>query len=396
MDKEKQALVAVWSVEGIGRARFRAIEAFLYSKQLSWLEFWHNPDIIMQAVGFSPKLIAAVNKFAKRYACTDFSDLLEQKDIQVVFESDQAYPSLLCETKGRPPLLFVRGTLPEQLMCPLAVVGTRQITAYGEVATRKIVTELIFGGASIVSGFMYGVDAVAHETAVSQGGFTLGVLGYGFDFLYPKAHIHRKLFTTILESGGCFVTEFAPSVAPRAGNFPARNRLVAGISLGVVVVEAAVRSGTHITARVAAEEGRDVFAIPGPITSEYSEGTKILIQDGAQLVSSGTEILENLGWGQYGLSLKQQVTNSQQHSDASKQPAVRASSSSSLASVLGEQIVQLLRKEALSTSLLTERLPEASVAQVQATLTTLELQGVVVRKGGLLMMAGGSLPNLTG
>jgi DNA processing protein len=140
---------------------------------------------------------------------------------------------------------------------------------------------------------MYGVDALAHQTALTHGGRTVGVLGYGFDHIYPRHH--RSLEAQVLAQGGCLVTELAPMVSPTPGTFPARNRIIAGLSQAVVVTEAAEQSGSHITASYALDYGRVVAAVPGPITNYFSQGTKNLLKQGAVMISSGYELLDELG-----------------------------------------------------------------------------------------------------
>ncbi len=292
-DAERAALVAVWAVDGIGVMTYRKLAELLRIENCSWVQLWDEPVPFLRKVGIQEKTIESFKTFEREHTFLEYTSMLQEADIRVLYESDEEYPVLLCEVESRPPVLFARGRKSMTWDCPVAVVGTRRMTSYGEFATEKIVKELVVGGESIVSGFMYGVDAAAHQAAVAAGGPTIAVLGYGFDHLFPRSQ--QRLFDRVLESGGLFLSEFAPHVAPRAGDLPARNRLVAGMSLGVVVVEAAAESGSHITARLAADEGRDVFAVPGPLTNPYSEGTKNLINDGARLVTSGWDVLRELG-----------------------------------------------------------------------------------------------------
>ncbi len=189
--------------------------------------------------------------------------------------------------------LYRRGALPDPSLPTIAIVGTRQITPYGRYVTQQFTKELVAAGFVIVSGFMYGVDAVAHETCIDNGGKTIAVLGYGLDApYYPRSH--ALLAKKLLAHGSCLVSEYAPHVHAHASHFPRRNRIVSGLSLGVLVTEAAVRSGTMITARLAAEQGREVFAVPGPFDSLYSEGTKELVNQGAKLVTSIHDIVDEL------------------------------------------------------------------------------------------------------
>lgn len=200
---------------------------------------------------------------------------------------------LLSQIPDPPTHLHIRGTLPDQTLPTIAVVGTRHITPYGRKVTRDLTSALVRVGFVIVSGFMYGVDAVAHETTIEAGGKTIAVLGYGLDAPYYPAS-HARLADRILASGGCLVSEYAATEPARPENFPRRNRIVSGLSLGVLVTEAAKKSGSLITARLAGEQGREVFAVPGPIGSRYSEGTKELVNLGAKLVTRVEDILEDI------------------------------------------------------------------------------------------------------
>lgn len=362
--QEKQAAVAVWSVDGIGVVTYRKIAVFLAHNALSWSDFWLQFARIIPQLHINENIAESCKKFKNEHSYAEYSELLQEKQIEPIMEDDLRYPPLLCELGVRPPVLFARGSVPVTIRCPVAVVGTRRMTSYGQMATDKITSELVAGGATIVSGFMYGVDTQAHKTALAAGGSTVGILGFGFDTLYPRSN--QRLFQEMLAHGGWFFTEYAPHVVPKPGNFLARNRLVAGMSLGVVVVEAGVRSGTHSTASFAGDEGRDVFAVPGPITNPYSEGTKALITEGAQLITSGWEVLDEVGFSA-GCS--------------NVQPAETSVSSPT---PLAAQVFAYLKQEPATASRLATRLGVA-VSEVQEVVTLLELQGAVIRRGSQLI-----------
>jgi DNA processing protein len=206
--------------------------------------------------------------------------------------SDSAYPSLLREIPDAPALLFVRGEL-EALAAPqLAVVGSRNPTRGGCETARAFSAHLARAGLVITSGLALGIDACAHEAALIADGYTIAVAATGIDRVYPAAH--RDLAHRIADHGA-IVTEFPLGTPPRREHFPQRNRLISGLSLGVLVVEAALKSGSLITARLAAEQGREVFAIPGSIHSPLSRGCHALIRQGAKLVETAADVLEELG-----------------------------------------------------------------------------------------------------
>ncbi|PSJ42450.1 DNA-protecting protein DprA [Zobellella endophytica] len=203
-----------------------------------------------------------------------------------------AYPELLKTLSGAPLLLFVEGD-PDALSLPqLAVVGTRHPSYVGKENTRNLVTQLVDVGAAITSGLAIGVDGLGHQAALERGGVTLAVLGSGLEQCYPKRH--RRLAGDIVDGGGALISECYPWEAPQAHHFPRRNRIISGLSLGVLVVEAAERSGSLITARFALEQGREVFAIPGAWQNPQAGGCNRLIQQGAKLVCEVNDILEEL------------------------------------------------------------------------------------------------------
>lgn len=215
-------------------------------------------------------------------------------DTQYISLREAKYPTLLRETPHPPKGLYVRGnaSLLADDVFRIGVVGTRKLTRYGEEVTEKLTTDLVSAGFIIVSGMALGVDSVSHKTTINCGGKTIAVLGCGIDVIYPSANTH--LYWDIVKNGGCIVTEFPPRYRTTTAEFTSRNRIISGLSLGVVVTEGAERSGTMITASYAAQQGREVFAVPGPITSEVSLGTARLIQQGAKLVINVSDILEEL------------------------------------------------------------------------------------------------------
>jgi DNA processing protein len=217
--------------------------------------------------------------------------------ISAVHPGHLSYPRLLAEISGRPSLLYVRGELAAADDTSVAIVGTRRATPYGRQAAERIAAELAQAGITVVSGLARGVDAVAHRAALEAGGRTIAVLGSGPDVIYPAEH--RRLAEQILESGA-ILSEFPPGAKPDAQNFPARNRIVSGMTLGTLIVEAPARSGALITASFAADQGREVFVLPGSVFAPTAEGTNALLRDGARLVRDGADILEDLGLGGRG------------------------------------------------------------------------------------------------
>ena len=209
----------------------------------------------------------------------------------VLILDDGTYPALLRETPDPPVTLYVRGQWAACLDAPcVGVVGSRRASTYGQNVSQMLARDLASRGVTIVSGLARGIDAAAHRGALEAGGRTVAVLGTGLDEVYPRDH--RRLAEEILERGGALVTQFPLGTPPASENFPYRNRIISGLSLGVVVVEASEKSGSLITARLALEQGREVYAVPGNITSKNSFGTNYLIKSaGAKLVQAWQDVV---------------------------------------------------------------------------------------------------------
>ncbi len=217
-------------------------------------------------------------------------ELADKSNVSIITSDSPLYPILLLNIYDFPPILYVRGTLSNQDI-NVAVVGSRMASTYGRFTTERLCRELAMKGITVVSGMARGIDSAAHAGAIAGKGRTIAVLGSGIDIIYPPEN--RKLFEKIAENGAV-ITEFPFSTQPAAFNFPARNRIISGLSLGVVVVEANEKSGSLITARVALEQGREVFAVPGNIDSPGTKGTHRLIREGAKLVENTYDILEEI------------------------------------------------------------------------------------------------------
>jgi len=216
---------------------------------------------------------------------------LEHYGVRVLTYHDEEYPARLKEIYDYPPLIYIRGSLlPEDEWC-LAVVGTRRDTVYGRQVTEEIVADLARSRITIVSGLAKGIDSIAHRAALEAGGRSIAVFACGLDSVYPAENL--ELARNIMQHGA-LISEYPLGTRPKADNFPRRNRIMSGLSLGVLVVEAGETSGAMITAHLALEQDREVFAIPGSILSPASQGTNQLIQEGAKLVCDYTDILEEL------------------------------------------------------------------------------------------------------
>jgi DNA processing protein len=286
-DAERPFWVAWNRVRGIGPARFGRILEIFGAASVAWQASIAD----LRGVGIDEKLAATITHQRATIDPEKEMARLERHAVTVLTLRDAAYPRLLREIGQPPAVLYVRGQLTLEDEMALAVVGTRRITSYGRQVTSRLVRELAERRMTIVSGLARGVDAVAHTTALDAGGRTIAVLGCGPDLVYPPEH--AKLAERIVEQGAV-VSEFAAGMPPEAGNFPARNRIISGLSLAVLVTEAPADSGALITATFAAEQGRDVMAVPGNITQRTSAGCNRLIREGALCVTEATDIIEAL------------------------------------------------------------------------------------------------------
>jgi DNA processing protein len=279
--------LALNRVKGIGPARFRLLLDAFGTAEAAWRAEQHA----WQSAGLDTRTAVAFEQQRRRIVPEAELERLLRLRVSVLRFTSGDYPRLLREISLPPPILYVRGRLLPADDMAVAIVGTRRASAYGRQVAERLAADLVAQGITVVSGLARGIDTHAHTAALDAGGRTIAVLGCGPDLVYPPEN--ARLASRILESGAV-VTEFAPGTQPEAGNFPARNRLISGLSLGVLVAEAPEDSGALITTRFAAEQGRDVFAVPGNIYSRASTGANRLIQDGAKLVMDVADILEEL------------------------------------------------------------------------------------------------------
>lgn len=293
MERDIKYLNAFNMIPGVGPAALRVLKNHFGSFE----DAWAASESSLAGSGISK---AAGQGIAwKRQSLSPDRELekLIREQMWIITEESPQYPPLLKETAHAPLVLYGKGNislLSSKEFC-IGVVGTRRPTGYGKEAAGTIVRDLVQAGVAIVSGLALGIDAQAHETTLQEKGKTIAVLGSGIDetSLFPQEH--RGLARRITDGGGVILSEYALGAPPLKENFPQRNRIIAGLSKGVLVVEARERSGALITARLALEENRDVFAIPGSIFSHSSQGPNMLIQQGAKLVFSARSILDEYG-----------------------------------------------------------------------------------------------------
>lgn len=262
---------------------------------------WYADAPTLRRSGLDGRALANLLAFRERIDLAGEMTKVERAGARLLTLNDADYPPLLKAISTAPPVLYIRGELTPEDALSVAVVGTRKATTYGKDAASYFSKELAGNGVTIISGLAHGVDAVAHRAALDAGGRTLAILGCGIDVLYPRDH--AALAKEIL-AHGAILSEFPLGTPPEAGNFPRRNRIISGLSLGVLVVEAPEKSGALITASFAAEQGRDVFAVPGNIFSPSSTGANRLIQDGAKPVLTAADILGEINVTYHNLNTR--------------------------------------------------------------------------------------------
>lgn len=347
--------LALGRVPGLGPLGFKRLIDYFGDPTRA---FDASPETLGRVDGLSPAARRELPAFRAWDAVTAELAQAAACGAHLLRYCDEEYPRLLREIPDPPPILFVKGVL-VPLEPAIGVVGSRKASAYGRRLARELCTGLAALGICIVSGMARGIDAVAHGAALSANGRTIAVLGSGIDMIYPKENAPLAEQTA---ARGALVSEFRPGMPPLATNFPVRNRLISGLSLGVVVIEAAERSGSLITARLAAEQGREVFAVPGSVGSDRSRGTHRLIKQGAKLVEEVLDIVEEISPQLGGRSALEEPQSILQPLVGLAEPAHR--------------IVELLRCEPAQI----ERLIDdsgLSAAQVSEILLDLELRGIV-------------------
>ena len=358
-----------------------------------------TPDALEKVDQLSPAMQDLLNRKPIQYPIERELELIREYDCQIVTLYDPAYPQCLKEIDTPPLVLYVRGKLTPEDSRSLSIVGSRDAKDYGRKVSYRLSYQLSQRGLTVVSGLAKGIDTSAHRGALEAGGRTIAVMGNGLSFIYPATN--RDLAEKITESGA-LISEFPMGVKPKPRNFPRRNRIISGLTLGTVVVEASNRSGALITARLAGEQGREVFAVPGEIFSELSTGTHKLINDGAKLINTVDDLLNELP--PYALHQSQSdVSTSPMASvetDASQEPPIERSDPKPAAtqpSPEGQQPIQSAPPPGLTpdertvfdaievpsshidTIVRTTQLP---IGQVSSVLLMLELKGIVQQLPG--------------
>jgi DNA processing protein len=286
-NKELKYWIGFSFIPGIGRVRLGQLENYFGSLAAAW----QVPASELKKAHLDDGVVRAVVEWRPKLSPDDELEKMKKHNVRALVWHDDNYPSRLKEIYDYPPILYIKGEiLPEDEWC-LAVVGTRVLTAYGRQVTEEIVTDLAHNKITIVSGLARGIDTVAHHAVLEAGGRTIAVAACGLDTIYPAEN--ANLAKQIIEHGA-LISEYPLGIKPKPEYFPRRNRILSGISLGVLVTEAGEGSGALITADQALEQNRDVLAVPGSVFSPASSGTNHLIQQGAKLVRNCQDVLEEL------------------------------------------------------------------------------------------------------
>jgi DNA processing protein len=346
-------------VKGIGAVRVKALLDFFGSLEMAW----QAPVEGLRSAGIPPKILENLLRVRRETSLEQVWEYIQRCGIQTLTWEEEGYPRRLREIDQPPPVLYVLGALKPEDEWAVAVVGTRRMTPYGQKVAGELGAFLARQGITVVSGLARGVDRIAHEAALQAGGRSIAVLGSGVDRIYPPEHAR---LATQMQARGAIISDYAPGTPPDSANFPPRNRIISGLGMATVVVEASETSGAMITASFAADQGRDVFAVPGSIYAPQCTGTNRLIRDGAHPLIRFEDLLD---------VLQLEYVQEKQAARALLKPEQSLSAAEAgLMRVLADEpqhVDEICAQSGLP------------IEQVSATLTLMELKGLVRQVGGM-------------
>ena len=354
--KQLKYWLAFSRIRGVGRVRFKLLESHFDSLEEAWLA----SEAELRAAGLDSRTVRSVLNGRRNVVPDAEVERLLKSGVHALTWHDDDYPARLKEIYDLPPLIYVKGDLMPDDERSLAVVGTRNPSHYGRQVAEQLVYDIADAGVTIVSGLARGIDGVAHRVALEARQRTIAVLGSGLDIIYPREH--TNLSERIVENGA-LISEHALGTRPDARNFPRRNRIMSGMTLGTLVIEAGKRSGALITARQALEENREVFAVPGSVFSDNSKGTNRLIRESAaKLVTACDDVLEELNLSVVGRQIEMAALFPEDENEA-----------------------ELLRYITFDPVHVDEvcRSSGKSAPDVSSTLAMMELKGLVKQVGGM-------------
>jgi DNA processing protein len=357
--EDKRYWVGFTLVKGIGAVRLQSLLNYFGDAETAW----NASPFDLAASGIGPRLAERVVQVRNSVDLDEYIAQAEKNNIRILTWRDPEYPAHLKEIDQPPPVLYLRGEVTQEDAWAVGIVGTRAVTSYGRQVTEELAGVLAQNGVTVVSGLARGVDALAHTAALKAGGRTIAVLGSGVDKIYPPEH--RQMAEKITLQGAV-ISDYAPGTAPDSANFPPRNRIISGLSMAVVVVEAGDTSGALITAGFAADQGREVFAVPGQVYSPKSKGTNRLLANGARILLQPRDVLEALD-----------LTRNVERRDVRR----AVPSDATEAAVLG-----ILANEPAHVDDIRARLG-LPIEKISAALTMMELKGMVRQVGGMSYVA---------
>ena len=353
--------------EQLARIWLQCAPMAVWNRIREWKTHLGGPEQIWDV--FSPDFHAMLGDPAyaqmadsRAHQCSQILYQLNTLNAQPLFFGGPDYPAALSSLDDPPDVLFCRGAVPPAKQPAIAIVGSRRATRYGTAQARRIARELASQGVTIVSGLARGVDSAAHWGALDAGGQTVAVLGSGVGVIYPQEN--KELARRILDSGGAIVSELAPDAQPLPYHFPVRNRIIAGLSDGVLLIEAQKKSGTHTTIQYALDQGREVFALPGNVDAPGSELPLMLLKEGAGICTCAEDILSAMGWREKPPEQSSFLSESDDDTEDASSP--------------------ILRALALEEKTLEELLQETGlpVNELSTQLTLLEISGKIERRAG--------------
>ncbi|MBI5186340.1 MAG: DNA-protecting protein DprA [Nitrospinae bacterium] len=360
---EKDFWIALNIVPGLGKTLFHRLVKFFGSAESV---FKAKEKDLRQVEGIGESLSRAILEFNLSRESEKENNYIRNNNAKVFISEEKEYPGNLKNIFDPPPVIYVQGEILERDAAAIAVVGTRSPSHYGKLVAEKISAGLAEKGITVVSGMARGVDSVAHKGAMDAGGRTFAVFGSGLSIVYPPENI--RLRNRIIQQGAV-ISEFPMGRKPDRGNFPARNRIISGLSLGTLVIEAGEKSGALITTQFALDQGRDVFAVPGNINNPKSKGANLLIKKGAKLVEKAEDIIEELPFYIKSSFLKEKAA-------AREKPALTEEE---------ERLISAIDPEASHIDAIIEK-SRIPASRASALLLTLELKGVIKQLAGKMFV----------
>ncbi len=356
--ENKKYCLGLSSFSKFGPAKFKKLNKHFQNFKEAFLA---SQEELIRA-GIESNIVDEFISFRNELDLNKLIEITEKENIKIITLQDKNYPKLLSEIHNPPPIIYYKGNIDLNNDFLLSIVGTRKYSQYGKQAASEISLELAKNKITIVSGMALGIDSISHHSCLEAGGKTIAVLGSGLDYqsIYPSSN--RGLAEKIIDFGGAIISEFPPGTKPLKYHFPQRNRIISGLSLGTIVIEAGIKSGSLITAYLALEQNREVFALPGSIYSPNSAGTNKLIKQGARPITSIQDILDTLNFNEIAKEIKPKKIIGEND--------------------IEQKIIDNLSYEAIHIDEIA-RLTKLDTSTINSTLIIMEMKGMVKNLGGM-------------